>query len=203
MIPEVLELATGATTERAQIWAPAFGTAMERFGINTPKRSAAFLAQVAHESDTFAVILENLNYSAAALMETWPEHFNTANAGAYEHQPIKIANLAYANRMGNGPEESGDGYLYRGRGPLQTTGKSDYLSLGSILGFDLVKSPDLLLQPGFGALAAAWEWNRSNLNLYADLGDFEKITRVINGGLLGEPDRLARYQKALAAFGVA
>ena len=174
---------------------------MAKFSIDTTRRMAAFLAQVAHESDRFTCLVENLNYSAAGLLETWPEHFNTANAGAYAYHAMAIANRAYADRMGNGAEDSGDGWAFRGRGPLQTTGRDDYRDFGAAVGFDLVAQPDLLIQPGWGALAAAWEWNRGDLNTLADAGDFEQITRRINGGLLGEPDRLAKYQQALKALG--
>ncbi len=205
MTPETLDACVGCGPDRASLWAPALTAAMDRFGIDTNKRIAAFLAQVAHESDGFRVIVENLNYSAAALHATWPEHFSLTDAEAYAHQPMKIANRAYANRMGNGDEASGDGWFFRGRGPIQTTGRDDYRDFGSAVGFDAVGNPSILLQPSFGSLAAGWEWNRSNLNFYADEGTeeaFIKITKAINGGILGEPDRWARYQKALTALGV-
>lgn len=205
MTPETLDACVGCGPDRASLWAPALTAAMDRFGIDTNKRIAAFLAQVAHESDGFRVIVENLNYSAAALHATWPEHFSLTDAEAYAHQPMKIANRAYANRMGNGDEASGDGWLFRGRGPLQTTGRDAYRDFGSAMGFDAVGNPSLLLQPSFGSLAAGWEWALEKLNDYADVGDtpsFEKITRAINGGLLGEPDRLALYGRALRALGL-
>jgi putative chitinase len=203
MKPELLDAATGCGPLRAQVWAPALTAAMDRFGIDvTTRRMAMFLAQVAHESDAFSVVIESMNYSAAGLLATWPEHFNTANAGAYAHNAQAIANRAYGNRMGNGDESSGDGWKYRGRGPLQTTGRADYRDCGATLGLDLVGAPDLLVRPDFGALAAGWEWNRGDLNDYADRGDFDSITRIINGGFIGQPDRLARWTRAKQALGV-
>jgi putative chitinase len=179
---------------------------MDRFAIDaTTRRQAAFLAQVAHESDAFSVVIESMNYSAEGLLATWPTRFNTANAGAYAHNAQAIGNLVYAGRMGNGDEASGDGYRYRGRGPLQTTGRADYSACGLDLGLDLVGNPDLLCQPMFGALAAGWEWNRDRLNDVADLGTpegFDHITRAINGGFIGQPDRLARWARAKSALGI-
>ena len=206
MTPEMLDSCVGCGLARATAWAPAFTAAMERFQINTSRRQAAFLAQVAHESGLFAVIVENLNYSAHGLIETFPKHFATQQeAESYAYKAQAIANRVYANRMGNGDELSGDGWNFRGRGPLQTTGRDSYRDFGSLIGFDLVPSPDMLIQPSLGALAAGWEWGADDLNSYADAGDtasFEKITRAINGGLLGEPDRLALYGRALRALGL-
>jgi putative chitinase len=189
---------------------------MDRFAIDaTTRRQAAFLAQVAHESDAFSMVIESMNYSAQGLMETWPlgtrpdgstyGFFNAANAGAYAHNAEAIGNLVYANRDGNGDEASGDGYRFRGRGPLQTSGRTDYGNLANVLGQPILTTPDLLCQPVYGALAAAWEWNRGNLNDLADLGTeeaFDSITRVINGGFIGQPDRLARWIRAKSALGV-
>ena len=170
---------------------------MDKFSINTHKRMAAFLGQLAHESDRFTCLIENLNYSPGGLIETWPTKFNTANAGVYAWNAQAIANRAYADRMGNGDEASGDGWLFRGRGPIQTTGLSDYEDLSAAAGIDFVSSPNLLLRPEYGALAAAWEWNRSGLNALADLWDLKKITKIINGGFLGESDRLEKCETAL------
>ena len=202
MTPALLDSCTGCGPLRAQAWAGALTTAMDRFGINTSKRVAAFLAQVAHESDAFSVVIESMNYSAAGLIETWPKHFNTVNAGAYAHNAQAIANFVYGERMGNGDAASGDGWRFRGRGPLQTTGRADYLQCGNALGWDFIGAPDLLIQPRFGALAAGWEWNRGNLNDYADRGDFDGITRIINGGFIGQPDRLERWARAKSALGI-
>ena len=173
---------------------------MARFEINTPLRQAAFLAQTAHESGLFTRLEEDLDYSAGALLATWPLHFNTANAGAYAHNPQKIADRAYADRMGNGDEASGDGWRFRGRGLIQLTGKDDYRDCGLGLDLDLLVNPDLLLTPENAALAAGWEWGRSDLNALADKSRFVEITRAINGGLIGEEDREELYQKAREAF---
>ncbi len=202
MTPELLRACTGCLPIRAEMWAVPLTNAMDRYAINTPKRQAAFLAQLAHESDGLSVFLENLNYSAAALIETWPLHFNTVNAAEYAYQPVKIANRAYAFRMGNRDEASGDGWAFRGRGPIQTTGRDDYAALGREIGVQLTATPEILIQPTYGALAAAWEWGRDRCNELADLGNFPQITRLINGGMIGEADRLAKWAVAKAALGV-
>ena len=193
--------AVGIKPALTDSWGPALDAACARFGILTQLQQAAFLAQISHESDGLTCLVENLNYSAAGLLTTWPEHFNTANAGAYAHNAIAIASHAYANRDGNGDEASGDGWAFRGHGPIQSTGRSDYEDLSAETRINFVSNPDWLLQPVYGALAAAWEWWRDNLNALAtgDLEDFEKMTRAINGALLGEPDRWAKFQAALAA----
>ncbi len=202
MTPDLLRACTGCLPIRAEMWAVPLTNAMDRYAINTPKRQAAFLAQLAHESDCLSVFLENLNYSAAALIETWPLHFNTVNAGAYAYQPVKIANRAYANRGGNGDENSGDGFLFRGRGPIQTSERDSYAALGVELGFPLTSTPEILIQPIYGALAAGWEWARKGCNELADAGNFPGTTKRVNGGYLGEDDRLAKWAVAKAALGV-
>lgn len=168
---------------------------------DNPKRMAAFLAQVAHESGSFNFTKEGLNYSAQALRNTWPKRFPTlAVAQQYARNPEKIANKVYANRMGNGPESSGDGFRYRGRGLIQLTGKDNYSrfakSIGKSLG-DTVK----YLETAEGAVAsAAWYWDTNKLNVYADKGDFVGLTRRINGGTIGLQDRLHHYKIALSAL---
>lgn len=177
-----------------------------RFSITTPARQSAFLAQCAHESAGFSRLAENLNYSAAGLAVTWPGRFRGADgqpsalALAYQRRPVVIANHVYANRMGNGSEESGDGWRYRGRGLLQITGRGMYQRCGEALGLPLLEQPDLLLQPEPAALSAAWFWQSNGLNALADAGDFEAITRRINGGLNGLAERKVLWLKARGAL---
>jgi putative chitinase len=177
--------------------------AMERFEINTPVRQAAFLAQLAHESGELRHWTENLNYGWQGLLKTFPKYFKSeADARRCERKPELIANRVYAGRMGNGDEASGDGWRYRGRGPIQLTGKDNYRACGTALGIELVNQPELLETPEVGCLAACWFWSSKGLNKVADAGDFVHITQVINGGLNGLKERTAFWERAKAAFGV-
>lgn len=171
--------------------------AMAKYQITTPARMAAFIAQVGHESAQLTAVAENLNYSAQALMKTWPSRFSAETAAACARQPEKIANIAYASRMGNGAPGSGDGWKYRGRGLIQVTGKANYQKCGAALGLDLITNPELLEQPANAAMSAAWFWSANNLNALADAGSFTQITQKVNGGQNGADDRLAIYQRAL------
>ena len=171
-------------------------------GIDTPLRLAAFLAQIGHESGQLRLLVENLNYSAEALLRVFPRHFDAAQAAAYARQPERIAARVYANRMGNGDEASGDGWRYRGRGLIQITGHDNYAACGTALGLDLIAQPELLEQPGPAARSAGWYWHRNGLNRPADARDITTITRRINGGLTGLDDRKAHYARARTALEV-
>ena len=170
--------------------------------IDTPLRQAAILAQIAHESGQLRTLVENLNYSADALLRVFPRHFDATQVAAYARQPERIAARAYANRMGNGDEARGDGWRYRGRGLIQVTGKANYAACGTALGLDLIAQPELLEQPGPAARSAGWFWHRNGLNRPADARDIETITRRINGGLTALEDRKAHYARACAAMEV-
>lgn len=183
---------------KAGEWIDAINETFEKFDISTPERQACFLGQCAHESGGFTALSENLNYSAASLCRVWPKRFPTMTDGQNcERNPQKIANKVYASRMGNGDEESGEGYAYRGRGLIQLTGKSNYQACGEALGVDLVENPDLVATPQYAALSAGWFWNKNKLNAYADKGDMEGLTKKINGGTHGIEDRVARTQAAI------
>ena len=181
----------------AGVFVPALNTAMSKYQIVTPLRVVAFLAQVGHESAHLTAIVENLNYSAAALMKTWPSRFSAALAAECARNPEKIANIVYASRMGNGAPATGDGWKFRGRGLIQVTGWTNYQACGAELGLDLLTKPELLEQPIYAALSAAWFWKANGLNTLADNGQFEGITKRINGGLNGQADRQETYQRAL------
>ena len=176
--------------------------AMARCKINSPVRAAAFLAQIGHESAGLTVAVESLNYSAQGLAKTWPKRYRSEDGAPNElahklaRKPEQIANHTYANRMGNGTPESGDGWKYRGRGFIQTTGKNNYHELGRGLGINVVAVPDLLLQPEYAALSAAYFWHANGLNELADTGRFDLITRKINGGTHGAADRNRRWEEA-------
>ena len=185
-------------------WAEAINPALVRFAIDSPERVAAFLAQIGHESGQMARLSENLNYSAARLMKVWPARFPTLElARQYERNPQKLANRVYASRLGNGNEASGDGWSFRGRGLIQLTGRGNYRAAAKGIDLPLEEQPDLLLQPGPAALAAAWFWQNHGLNELADdksddndNEDFITITRRINGGTMGLKERLALWERA-------
>lgn len=187
----------------AQEWTDAINDILPDFDINTPKRVSAFLAQCGHESGGFSVLKENLNYSADGLNNIFPKYFKNAgrDAAPYARQPEKIANLVYANRMGNGDEKSGDGWRYRGRGPIQLTGKDNYRAFANDYFDDpetLLNDPDLLTDHiPTSLLAAVWFWQKNKLNVQADAGDIKLMTKKINGGYIGLEDRIKHYNHAL------
>ena len=185
----------------ANLWAPALAGAMSEFDIATDLRVAAFLAQVAHESVELTRLIENLNYSAEGLLKTFPTHFTPPQALSYARDPERIANHAYANRNGNGDEASGDGWLYRGRGPIQITGRANYRTAGAALGVKLELYPASATDPRIGARIAGWFWGSHGLNALADAEDTRTITHRINGGENGLAARQAYYATARAVFG--
>ncbi len=200
---ELLLNATDMSPDAAMKWREPLEVAIEKFLIVTPKRVAAFLAQVGHESASFHRTDENLNYSAKALRATFAKYFpNDESAAAFARKPEKIASRVYADRMGNGAENTGDGWKYRGRGLIQITGKTNYAECGKALGMDLILAPHLLEAPLNAAMSAAWYWHSRGLNPIADDGHFELLTKRINGGLHGFDDRKARWEKAKVALGV-
>jgi putative chitinase len=190
----------------SQGWADALNKVLPDYDINTPKRVAAFLAQCGHESAGFTTLTENLNYSVAGLKRVFGKYFkDTATANAYQRQPQKIANRVYANRMGNGDEASGEGWKYRGRGPIQLTGKINYTQFANDM-FDDPKSvldnPDVVaLNKEIALTSAVWFWNKNELNSLADIGDIKAMTKKINGGHVGLEDRIKHYNHALNLLG--
>jgi putative chitinase len=194
---------------RPEQWLRPIGEAMACFGIDTPARAAAFLAQVAHESNQCRNVEERFDYPALRLMGLWPRRFpSMESALRYEMNPVKIANYVYANRMGNGDESSGDGYLYRGRGLIRVTGRSNYSAASDALGVDFLLDPDAMLEPAHAALSAAWFWQTRGLNELADDysddqddEDFRRITQVVNGGLAGLGERVRLWTFAREALG--
>ena len=182
-------------------WVDPFNQTFERFGINTPKQQAAWIGQCGHECGNFRILEENLNYKAATLMKLWPKRFPTLEvANQYAGDPKKIANMVYANRMGNRDEASGDGYRFRGRGCIQTTGSANYFHAGKALGVDFIMQPELVATPQYAALTAGYFWSTHGLNALAEAGDHKAITRRINGGLIGYEDRLAHTNQSLAVL---
>lgn len=171
---------------------------MPTAGIDTPHEMASFLAQVAHESDEFRRLEENLNYSAERLMQVWPRRFPTFEiARKYEHSPERLANYVYSNRIGNGDEASGDGWRFHGRGPIQLTGRRNYTACGEDIGEDLVAQPELLLTPFIGIRSALWFWRTHNLDEVDDDEDVRIETRRINGGETGIEHRQKLFNHIL------
>lgn len=166
-----------------------------QYGIDTKERVNSFIAQCGHESGGFTRFVENLNYSAKGLRTTFPKYFpDDTTAIAYERKPEKIANKVYANRMNNGSESSGDGWKFRGRGPIQLTGKANYEMFSKDTGIDLIQNPDLVLTDNTTLLRTAiWFWNKNNLNQYADKNDIKTMTKKINGGYIGLEERLHNF----------
>ena len=178
-------------------WYEALCEILPDYDIDTVPRVAAFLAQTAHESGGYRAIKENLNYKAASLTKVWPRYFPSMEvANAYANQPEKIANRAYANRMGNGPEESGDGWKFCGRGLIQLTGKDNYTRYAESLEITLDEASEHLTTFEGCVQSAAWFWEANNLNQWADKGDILTLTKRINGGTLGLADREKHYAHA-------
>ena len=183
-----------------QKWLAPLEEAFAKYDIDTPKRQAAFIGQCAHESGNFKTLQENLNYSAEGLMKTWPSRFSTIEiANQYARQPAKIAGKVYNGRLGNTSEEEAAKYL--GRGLIQLTGRENYANCGTAIGVDLIGNPNLLIEPKHAAMSAAWFWNKKGLNALADAGDYETMTKRINGGLIGLDDRKAKIAKAEQILG--
>jgi putative chitinase len=186
-------------------WHDALAQLLPDYEIDTPQRIAAFIAQCAHESGNFRAIKENLNYRAPTLRKLFSKYFPTDDlAAAYANMPNKqeaIANRIYANRMGNGPEESGDGYRYCGRGLIQLTGKTNYSLFAESLEISVEEASEYLQTFEGAAQSACWFWESNNLNRFADVGDIKGLTKAINGGFIGLEDRIKHYEHALHVMG--
>jgi putative chitinase len=185
-------------------WVDAMNEVFPKYEINTPARIAAFVAQCGHESGGWRTFSENLNYNAKALDAIFSKYFVKAgrDANGYARQPEKIANVIYAGRMANGDTASGDGWKYRGRGPIQLTGKANYTAFAEDMDVDVVKNPDQVSEDKTIALMSAiWFWNKNKLNQYADSGDIKTMTKRINGGYIGLEDRIHHYKDAMEMLG--
>jgi putative chitinase len=201
---QLRKLFPGAKETTVKAFAAKSKALFKEFGISDKTiRKEYFLAQIAHETGGLTRSIENLNYTAQRITEIWPTRFPTLDAAKpYANNPEKLANKVYANRMGNGPPESGDGYRYRGRGYIQITGKDGYKQTGLRAGIDLVAKPERTVETEYALRVACAFWKWKDLNPLCDARDFEGVTRKINGGLIGYDDRLewlAKVRKALAA----
>lgn len=205
----------GVPPDTAREWEGPLASVTAANQINSVRRIAAFLAQLVHESNGFRTLEENLNYSPAGLMATFnnkkitrfpkilaEEYGRVDGPGGHKANKTMIAAIAYADRMGNGGVDTIDGWKYRGRGPIQLTGRDNYDACGKAIGIDLIKEPDRLLEPLIGAMAAGWFWSVGNstgksLNAFADLGEIDRISRAVNGGVNGLEHRRSLYEQAL------
>lgn len=185
-------------------WHKALVATLPQFQINTVERVAAFLAQCAHESSDFTVLEENLNYSAKRLTQVWPKRFPPAIANQVAGNPRRIAEIAYGNRMGN--NQPGDGYLFRGQGIIQLTGRDNFTRWGQSLNLTAEQAVERIKTKQGAVEAAAWFWKTNNLNRWVDAKDFDGLSDAINigkktakiGDAHGYADRLARYQNYVA-----
>ena len=173
-----------------------------KFELNTPLRLAHFLAQAGHESGGFKLVTENLNYGAKGLLGVFKKYFPTPEKAAlYERKPEKIANLVYGGRMGNGPETSGEGYKFRGRGYIQLTGKDNYKAFDLVVTENITENPDLVATK-YPLLSAAWFFHKNGLHKIADKGATDavvtEVTKRVNGGTIGLPDRLKHFKEYYA-----
>ena len=171
----------------------------DKFAINSALRLAHFLAQTGHESGGFKFKSENLNYSAEILRKVFPKYFpDIVVAKQYERKPEAIASRVYGGRMGNGPEATKEGFLYKGRGFIQLTGKDNYKAFDATVPEDILANPDLVATQ-YPLLSAAWFWNSRKLNSIADQGATDevvtKITKLVNGGTIGLADRIKHFKE--------
>lgn len=208
----ILEQLTKLNIKRAdaQTYLNGLNATVERYEINSPLRLSHFIGQLMHESALFTTVTENLNYTPSALLRT----FNTPTIIRFTAQTANllgrtdkqranremIANIAYANRMGNGPRESGDGWRFRGRGLIQITGRVNYADVGKAIGIDCLNNPDLLVLPLYACLSAGHYWNSRKLNALADADDLTGITKRINGGVNGLAERKIYVERCKTVF---
>lgn len=172
-----------------------------KFNITNPLRLAHFLAQCGHESGGFKAVSENLNYSAKGLVGTFPKYFNSTTAAQYERKPEMIASRVYGGRMGNGDETTKEGYKFRGRGYIQLTGKSNYTALTKFIGEDCVNNPDLVATK-YPLASAAFFFDSNKLWSICDKGSDDAtvtaVTKRVNGGTIGLPDRIKHFKEYYA-----
>ena len=171
---------------------------IEKFGCTTPLRLAHFLAQCAHESGGFKAVTENLNYSAEGLKKIFPKYFPGNLNESYARKPEKIANRVYGGRMGNGPEESGDGWKFRGRGYIQLTSRSNYTEFDKLVPDDIIENPELVATK-YPLVSAAFFFNKNGLWKICDKGADDAtvtaVTKRVNGAHIGLPDRIKHFKK--------
>ena len=203
MITVATLVAAGIGPTQARQFAPALGAACARFQINTPARVAAFVAQCRVESAGFTQLEEGLFYTTPErVRQVFPSRVpSMAAAAGLVRRPQALANRVYADRLGNGDEASGDGWRYRGRGLKQLTGRANYAAAAVGLGRPYVEQPELVALPDDACLTAAWYWHAAECNVLADSGQWDAITRAVNGpGMLQAAVRAQYSREGVTAF---
>jgi putative chitinase len=205
LFPKSPDAMISALAEQAEPLFKEFGLA------DSPNRMHFFLAQIGHESGGGATMEENLNYSAARMAQVWPGRFAVnskakplvpnALAKSLDRNPQGLANNVYANRMGNGPPASGDGFRFRGRGLIQLTGRDGYDNVGKAAGIDLIAAPERASAPADALRVALGFWKWKKANPVCDTGDFTKLTQLVNGGIIGIAERQAWLAKSRSILG--
>lgn len=184
-------------TKTLEKYVPALNRVFQREGFNK-EQAAAFIAQLGHESGEFQATAENLNYSAQGLRKTFPKYYGSVKAAEpHARQPARIANYVYQNRMGNGPEATGDGWKFRGRGLIQITGRNNYTALAASLRRTINDTISYLETPEGAVESAAWYWKVNNLKALSSPSQFTNLTKKINGGTNGLAHRKELYERAL------
>ena len=199
----LIAVAPHLTADETETWTNALTAPMRACGIVTEKRIAMFVGQAAEESGGFLELVEDLNYSALRLCQVWPNRFpSSAAAAPYARNPEKLANHVYANRMGNGNEASGDGWLFRGRGIFQVTGRSDYCMFASSIGHDLAEVLPWMETPPGAAQSACWWWSNQGQSLLdlCDEWDVRGVSQRANGGVTNLSARVTACSAALAVL---
>lgn len=197
MISIATLIACGLQPTQARAFAEPLATACARFGIDTPRRVAGFVAQCRVESADFTRLEEGLYYTTPArIRAVFPSRVRgEADAATLARNPRALANRVYAGRLGNGDEGSGDGWAYRGRGLIQITGRDNYAAAAAACGKLYLERPDLVAQPEDAALTAAWFWSAAGLNTLADLRQWDGITRRVNGPAMLHADLRRAYSE--------
>ena len=178
-------------------WSEPLTTAFTTFGMNDVNKQAAFIGQCSHECNHFKTLEENLNYRPETLQKLFGHKFKPDEISVYAHNPEKIANRIYSNRMGNRDESSGDGWRFHGRGCIQLTGHDNYYHFGQAVGQDMVMKPEQVASPMYAALSAGWFWKTHGCNDLAEVKNWEGLTKRINGGTFGLQERIALTNRAL------
>lgn len=168
----------------------------DKYGFDNILSIRVFIAQIGHESGGFNFVRENLNYSELGLLKIFKKYFNSETAKEYARNPEKIANRVYANRMGNGPESSGDGWKFRGRGLIQITGKNNYIALAKFLKMTIDDTIKYLETPEGAVVSAAWFFCANNLIDDAKKGAVTTTTKKINGGTHGLTNRIDIFKRS-------
>jgi len=194
-------IAAGITPTVARVFLPHLLTAADRFGINTPRRMAAFIGECSHESSAFTRLEENLYYTdPTRIAKMFSALRQVEKARAYVGRPKEMANVVYANRLGNGDAASGDGWAYRGRGLIQLTFRGNYRAAEKATGLPFEDKPAIAATPEGGTIASGWFWQTNGLNALADGWQIDTITSRINPAMVGRADRLERCNRALDAL---